>query len=190
MKRAIIAGIAIFLLAGCTPEVKESKQESKTATHKTEIIQKNQSQEAYKPLSVDEQVYMETVGKFIGDYSKLTGNIQTLMKQANSDPSIAKTDDWMNALKGYFTGVSVINNLLAQMSQDNAVPERFTNLHKNLSETFGLMVMAGDLLVKSIEQNLEPTLFNDSMQTMAESNMKLVDVNKELDEIKSEVGAK
>jgi PBP1b-binding outer membrane lipoprotein LpoB len=189
MKRAIILVIAIFLLAGCTPEVKESKQESKTATHKTEEIKKNQSQDAYNPLTEEETVYMKTIGKLIGKYSEITRNIQKLMKQANNDPTITKTDEWMNNLKGDFAGISVMSTLLKQMADDNSIPERFKTINSNLSDTFGLMVMAGDLLVQSIQKNIEPTLFNDSMQTMAKSNDKLSEVNKELDEINVEVTA-
>jgi hypothetical protein len=190
MKRAIIAGLAIFLLAGCTPEIKESKQESKNATQKTEIIQKNQSQEAYNPLTDDETIYMKTIGKLIDTYSKTTEDIRKLMQEANSNPMVAKTDEWMNHLKGDFVAISTMYTVMEGMGNSDAVPERFLDIHGNLSDTFKLMTNAGDLLIQSINKDLNPTLFNESMQLMAQSNEKLNEVNLELDEVQSEVSAK
>jgi hypothetical protein len=176
----ITAMVAVFLLAGCTPEVKESKQESKQAIIQTESIQKSPT-----VLSKVEKAYMETVSKTLQTFTDEATNVSNLMKQANQNPSIANDENWMKELQGSFMTIALTGELLREINNNGDVPERFENLHRNLQESFDLMADGGFGLIESIKNNLDMNLFNESMQTIALSNQKMIEVNEELNELNS-----
>lgn len=190
MKRVIAITIVALLLTGCTPEVKESKQESKQAIHKTENIQKNEPVNVYNPLSNDELAYLKTVEKSLETFTEKTTNVGTLMQQANDNPLIVKEDKWMNTLKGDFMTIALMGQVLSEMASDNVVPERFSNLHNNLQQSFELINEGGVMLVESIQNNLDMNMFNESMGIISQSNEKMSLVNAELNQITVEVNGK
>jgi hypothetical protein len=180
VKRAIIAMVAIFLLAGCTNEVKESKQESKQAIHTTQKIQKNQKVE----LTSSEKEYMVAIGKALGEFSERTTDIGSLMEQVKNNPSIVKDSQWMNQLQGDIMGIALMGEVLKEMDESGLVPERYLDLHSTIEDSFGLMVEGGNILVQAIKSN-DMNLFNKSIDAMAQSNQKMIEVNEKLKELKS-----
>jgi hypothetical protein len=175
---AILISISVFLLSGCD-DGKTPKDELKD---KDTIAEKSNS-----PLSSDELNYLKTLEKSLEVFTDKTTDISRMMEQADKNPSIIHDEEWMQSLKDDFLSITISSSLMVTMSDENNVPSRFLNLHNNAQQTFELMSYAGEKLIQSFQNNLDMTLFNQSMELMSKSSKKMDEVTKETHEINSEV---
>lgn len=185
MKKLLVIVASILLLVTGCEETKESKTISKKVEHKTENIQKIQSETAYKPLSSDEDKYMSVLKKSLDTFSKKAYDVSVLIEQAEQDPSVVN-QEWLNKLNGDFITFRLLAKMMSDMSSNGIVPNRFTDLHNKATESYTLMGEAGNHLIEGIKMN-NTLQFNAGLDYVAKSNQKMTEVNQELNEIKNEV---
>ncbi|MER2007460.1 MAG: hypothetical protein ABS939_08400 [Psychrobacillus sp.] len=176
MKSLFLMTVSILLLAGCTQEIENVKEESKEVIQNTEITQGDK--EASDNLSDEEKSYMKTVNKALETFANDTSDINNLIEEAKNDQEVID-DEWVNNLTGGFLSIEMMMELLAQMDYEGVVPERFLDLHSNVLGAFESMRDAGVKLITSLRDG-DRDMFNDSMQLIDESNEKLTMVNEEL----------
>lgn len=183
MKRFLAIGLTLLFITGCSQELEEAKDTAKEVENKVEEV-KEEVKEQVKTFTPteDEIKYMQSTGDSMSMYGEDIGVIQTLLADAQADPSIAKTEEWKKDITGRFFRIAMLNEVYLGMTKDGVVPERFEPLHAMLQDCFDLANKANRKIFDGIEQSDKAT-FEEGINLLTDSNTKLNEALAEIDEI-------
>jgi hypothetical protein len=175
MKKILILTLGTLLLTGCT-EVAESEisiNEVEPVTVQSIKIET----ETPIPLTQEESNYIVNLSKAVETYSSEVAEIQRLTNVADG------STEWLQELKGNFLTIKFLNVVLLDMSNAGDVPVRFTELHSQTIECFGLMSQAGDKIIEGSTGVINESLLNEGVVLINESNLYLNEVAKGINEL-------
>lgn len=186
MKRLTIILLA-FLLVGCEKGVDKEKEKPIPRTEVKEEKPVEQPvvtepiEEPVKALTEEEDKYLDILVDSSEMYAEHYAEIQNLVDEAKSNPSIMKDKNWIGEIQENFTMIYMINGTFKEMLNTNNVPTRMYDIHIKAQETFALLSLAGDKIDTSL----------DETQTLIdESNAKFDEINDELDKLIDEMNIK
>ena len=201
MKMVATLALGVFLLTGCSEELKESKVKSKKVAEKVEQIQKEATKKPYvaekyvqkplpqknQPLTEKESEYINVVGTSIDVYDENVNEISRLIKEAQANPSLMADTKWKSEIEGYFLSITNQLGIFLIIENLDKVPERFEELHEYTRNTFNFMSMAGRKMTQGIENGLDKSLIGESTDLINKSNEELDKVTVEIQRITEEI---
>lgn len=159
-----------LLLTGCN----EEDLSLEDISIEEEVIEAEEIEKPVeKTFTEEEEAYRKTMYEVLTVNSEVSNSISNLLGQLSDNPYLSQDENYLNEFRGNVTKLMLIQSLLEDMRNNNAVPEIFDNSHTLLTDGVKLYVQGGNLLVEGISELDNDKISNGS--ALINQNQKLIE---------------